>query len=202
MYREPAPWDVGAAQRALSDLFESHPPESPALDVGCGTGDLAIHLAQRGLSVLGVDFIEAPIVEARARASTLLPEIRDRVVFEVADALRPSLLKAPPAGAAFAAVVDSGFLHLFENPERDRFAEDLAVALKPGGRYYLLGFAVTFPGDNLPRAVEEAEVRERFSAEKGWKILHLAPATFASRVGEVPALAACIERSHPSDTRT
>ncbi len=201
MYREPAPWDVGAAQPALIDLFDSYPPASPALDVGCGTGDLAIHLAERGLRVIGVDFVDAAIADARARSDALPPEVRSRLSFEVADALRPSLLESSHAGPPFAAIVDSGFLHLFENRARDDFAEELTRALRVGGRYYLLAFAVTFPGENLPRAVEEDELRARFSPANGWKVLHYAPATFASRVGDVPALAACIERSHlPNQT--
>jgi hypothetical protein len=67
--------------------------------------------------------------------------------------------------------------------------------LRLEGRYYLLAFAVTFPGSHVPRAVDEGEVRRRFSPAAGWRILHCAPATFTSRVGPVPALAACIERA-------
>ncbi len=198
VYREPAPWDVGAAQPALVDLFDSYPPENPVLDVGCGTGDLAIHLAQRGLSVVGVDFVDAAIAEARERTAPLPPEVRTRISFEVGDALRPSSLNTSP-GPPFAAVVDSGFLHLFDDLDRDMFALELARALRPGGRYYMLGFAVTFPGENLPRAVEEDELRMRFSRKSGWNIVHCAPAVFASRMGDVAALAACVERSHSSE---
>jgi SAM-dependent methyltransferase len=189
VYQAAAPWDVGEEQPALSALFATFPPSGPVLDVGCGTGDLAIALARRGLAVLGVDFVQAAIVEAESRAALLPSDVRQRLEFRVADAMRPSALGAP-----FGAVVDSGFLHLFDDAERDRFATDLARALRPGGRYYLLAFAVTFPGPHMPRAVEEIEVRRRFTPAAGWRILHCEPASFASRVAEVPALAACIER--------
>jgi len=190
VYRDTAPWDVGEAQPALVDLFTTFPPEAPVLEVGCGTGDLAIALAERGLPVLGVDFVEAAVATAEGRVAALAPDVRRRLAFRVADARRPSAL-----GAEFGAVVDSGFLHLFEEPERDRFAEDLARALRPGGRYYLLAFAVTFPGPRVPRAVSEDELRRRFSPAAGWRLLHCAPATFMSRVAEVPAVAACVERA-------
>jgi ubiquinone biosynthesis O-methyltransferase len=39
------------------------------LDVGCGDGDLAVHLAQRGAQVVGVDTSAAMIEAARQRAS-------------------------------------------------------------------------------------------------------------------------------------
>ena len=195
VYRDTAPWDVGEAQPALAALLTAYPPSGPVLDVGCGTGDLAIALARRGLPVLGVDFVDAAIAEADTRAAVLPPEVRRRLAFRVADALQPSALKAGAWGPPFGAVVDSGFLDLFEEAERDRFAADLARALRPGGRYYLLAFAVTFPGAHVPIAVDENEVRHRFSLATGWRLLHCAPATFTSRVAEVPAVAACIERT-------
>lgn len=195
VYQGTAPWDVGEAQPALTAVLRRYPPTGPVLDVGCGTGDLAIAIAKGGLSVLGIDFVDAAIAEAHARVAALPSTLQHRLAFRVADALRPSALPTSPWGPPFGAVVDSGFLHLFDEAERDGFVADLAEALRPGGRYYLLAFTVTFPGPNLPRAVEEGEVWRRFSPTGGWRVLHCAPATFASRVAAVPAVAACIERA-------
>lgn len=189
VYREIAPWDVGGPQPALSALLAAHPPEGPVLDVGCGSGDLAVSLAREGLEVLGVDFVEEAVRQAREKAAALPVEVARRLDFRVADALRPSRL-----GRRFGAVVDSGFFHLFDPAEGDRFVEDLAVALSPGGRYYLLAFAVEFPIPNAPRAVEEDELRARFASERGWRVREIRPAEFLSRVAPVPATAACIER--------
>lgn len=189
VYQGDAPWDIGGAQPALAALLDEYPPAGTVLDVGCGSGDHAIALAQRGLQVLGVDFVEAVIAQARAKAAALPPETARLLEFEVADALRPSLLQRP-----FGAVVDSGFLHLFEPETRDRFVDELTLALPPGGRYYLLAFAVDFPAPNVPRAVTEDEVRARFKAEQGWRILALRAAQFLSRVAPVSAVAACVER--------
>lgn len=195
VYRETPPWDVGGAQPALESLFAEHPPAGPVLDVGCGSGDLAIALARRGLPVLGVDFVEAAISRARAKARALPPGVGRLLGFEVGDALRPSALRRE-----FGAVVDSGFLHLFDPGERDRFAAELAATLRPGGRYYLLAFAVTFPVPNSPAEVTEAELRARFTRAAGWSIRACRPAAFQNRVAPpVPALCACIERMDPSD---
>lgn len=190
VYQNIPPWDVGGPQPALSALFDEYPPASPVLDLGCGSGDLAIALAQRGLQVTGVDFVEAAIEQARAKAGALPAEVANRLNFQVGDALQPSLLKQQ-----FGTATDSGFLHLFEAQPRDRFAEDLALALLPGGRYYLLAFAVDFGIPNVPRQVTEEELRARFTAEKGWRILDIRPAEFLSRVAPpTPAIRACVER--------
>ena len=189
VYQGDAPWDVGEAQPALAALFDEHPPADPVLDVGCGSGDLAIALARRGRQVLGVDFVEAAIAQARDKAAALPSEVASRLEFAVGDALRPSRL-----GRRFGAVVDSGFFHLFDGDDRDRFAGELAAALLPGGRYYLLAFGVEFAPTNSPRRITEAELRALFTAERGWRILALRPAEFQNRVAAVPAIAACMER--------
>lgn len=189
IYQDTAPWDIGAAQPAILELLDEYPAESPVLDAGCGSGDHAIALARRGLQVAGVDVVEAAIEQARAKARAGPPEVASRLEFLVGDALRPSRLERP-----FGAVVDSGFFHLFDQDTRDRYADDLAATLPPGGRLYLLEFAVEFDMPNTPLKVTDDELRARFSAEKGWRILTIRPAQFLSRIAPVPAVAACIER--------
>ena len=194
VYAEPAPWDIGAVQPAMAALLAAFPPLGPALDVGCGSGDLAIHLAAQGLPTLGVDFVGEAIAQAVAKRDALPPDVAERLDFRVADALRPSRL-----GTAFGAVVDSGFFHLFAPDEGDRFVEELARAIRPGGRLYLHEFAVEFPVPNVPRAVTEAEVRERFVPEGGWRVVAVRSGGFLSRVAPdpTPATLACVERVEP-----
>lgn len=189
VYRETPPWDIGAAQPDLLALLDAHPAEGPVLDAGCGSGDHAVALARRGLQVLGMDVVQAPVEQARAKAAALPPDVAARLEFQVGDALRPTRL-----GRTFGAVVDSGFYHVFGQEDRDRLADEVAAVLRPGGRYYLLEFAVEFPMPNTPRKVSEDELRARFSPEKGWRVLAVRPAQFQSRIAPVPALAACIER--------
>ena len=193
VYTGDAPWDVGGAQPAMAELLAAHPPASPVLDVGCGSGDLAIAIARMGHTVVGVDFAAAAIASARAKARALPAEVARRTEFLIGDALHPSSLRR-----SFGAVVDSGFYHLFDPEETATFVDELARLLEPGGRYYLLAFAVEFPVPNVPRAIDEAELRGRFSAERGWRILTLRRAEFLSRVTPVPAIAACVERVRAS----
>ena len=161
-----------------------------SLDVGCGSGDLSVYLAQLGYQVVGVDFVEAAIATAQVRLSTLSPEVARRVRFLVADALKPSLLQQH-----FGSVVDSGFFHLFDPDHCDRFVDELALTLRPGGWYYLHAFAVEFPVPNVPRSITADEVQARFTTEKGWRIHDIQSVEFLSRVAPpVPAICACIER--------
>ena len=188
-YQGTAPWDAGRAQPALVELFAAYPPASPVLDVGCGTGDLAIHLARAGLQVLGIDFSERAIAQARTRAEGVAPGAAGCLDFLVADALRPSLLRRQ-----FGAVVDSGFLHVLEPGDQDRFLDDLASALLPGGRYYLLGYRARRRWLFSRRGISEKGLRARFTAENGWRIHEIRPAEFLTARMPMPAIRACIER--------
>lgn len=192
LYRDQdkAPWDIGAAQPAMVSLLKEYPPLEPILDVGCGSGDLSIFLAKLGHKVTGVDFVETAIMQAREKARSLPDDIALLVDFQVADALKPSLLKR-----RFGSVVDSGFYHLFDPAQSENYIDELALTLIPGGRYYLHAFAVEFPVANMPRQVSAEELSSRFTAERGWRILEMRPAEFQSRVAPpVPAILACIER--------
>lgn len=185
------PWDIGAPQPELIKLVEEFPPRGPVVELGCGTGALALALAERGLQVLGVDMAPLAIERAGSRAAAVPLRVRDLVEFRVGDALHPSRF-----GRAFGAVFDSGFFHLFEPDERQLLARELAGALAPGGRYYLLGFAINSPSPNAPRQVREDELRTLFSPENGWMVLTIRPGVFVTRLtrGDVPAFAACLER--------
>lgn len=190
VYCDTAPWEVGGAQPAMARLLEDFPPCGTVLDLGSATGDLAIHLARSGHRVLGVEFVESAVVQAREKAAALPPEVADLLSFRVADATCPSAL-----GTEFGAVVDSGFLHLLDPDETDRFVEDLGRALSSGGRYYLHEFAIEFPIDNVPRAVTRDEIHSRFNAASGWRVLDVRDVKFLNRVAQpTAAIAACIER--------
>lgn len=190
VYGDTAPWEVGDAQPAMAKLLEDFPPSGTVLDLGSATGDLAIHLARLGHRVVGIEFVESAVARALEKVSALAPEVADLLSFEVADATRPSAL-----GIEFGAVVDSGFLHLLDPDETDRFIEDLGQAMRSGGRYYLHEFAIEFPIANVPRAITRDEIHARFNVESGWRVLDVRDAEFLNRVAQpTAAIAACIER--------
>ncbi len=184
-----APWDIGGAQPAMARLLGQFPPCDPVLDLGCSSGDLAIHLARLGHRVLGVDFVERAIEQANAKRAALPGTVAELVTFQVADGRRPSLL------GQFGSIFDSGFMHLLDEQETDRYVEDLSLALVSGGRLYLHEFAVEFPIDNVPRALTSRELRTRFTEPAGWRVLHIGDVEFLNTVAApTNAISACMER--------
>jgi SAM-dependent methyltransferase len=174
----------------MAALLAKYPPTSPILDVGCGSGDLAIYLAGLGYQVVGIDFVEGAILHARRKADSL-PTATSRLLdFQIADALKPSLLQRE-----FGAVLDSGFYHLFDTDQCEQLVDEVASSLHPHGRYYLHEFDFEFPVPNMPRQITADELQARFTMEKGWQIKEIQSVEFLSRVAPaVPAICACIER--------
>jgi ubiquinone/menaquinone biosynthesis C-methylase UbiE len=174
----------------MSALLQKHPPSGSILDLGCGSGDLSIYLAQLGYQVIGIDFVEKAIANARKKKEALPQAVAQFLEFQVADALQPSLLQRQ-----FGAIVDSGFFHLFDPDQCDRLVAEVARVLVPGGQYYMHEFSIEFPMSNMPRQINAEELRARFSPEKAWRIKEIQTVTFLSRVAPpVPAICACVER--------
>lgn len=108
-------------------------PGDAVLDVGCGTGNLAIQAALAGARVTGVDI--APEMIARARSAAA--EAGVEVEWIVGDA------EDLPVADASADVVVSSFGCMFA-PRHAVAAREIARAVRPGGRIGLL----TWPPDS------------------------------------------------------
>jgi len=157
MYAGKAPWDIGRPQRAFVEVADR--VTGAVLDAGCGTGENALYFAGRGHPVLGIDFLEGPVREARRKAGVrgLDAEFMQR------DALTLSTLDR-----RFDGVIDSGLFHVFSDEDRARYVAGLAHVVKPGGRLFVLCFSDEEPGTQGPRRVAEREIRQAFT--EGWAI--------------------------------
>jgi demethylmenaquinone methyltransferase/2-methoxy-6-polyprenyl-1,4-benzoquinol methylase len=117
-------------KRRLIRLAAIRPGEL-ALDVCCGTGDVAFALAAAGATVTGFDFSEPMLAVARNRARAVAPG--GSPVFQQGDALN-----LPFTDASFDVVTISyGLRNL---ADFDRGVRELARVLRPGGRLLVLDF--------------------------------------------------------------
>ena len=118
---ERAAWD------RILDLVVPGRGAREALDVGCGTGFLALELAARGHAVTGVDFAPAMIAEARRKAAERGAAIR----FEEADAEQ-----LPFESGHFELVISRHLLWTLPHPEAA--IDEWARVLRPGGRLVIV----------------------------------------------------------------
>lgn len=182
-YRGTPPWDIGRPQPGIMRLAETGQIAGSVLDVGCGTGENALYLAERGFAATGIDGAPTAIRKARAKAKRR----GLNASFEVADALNLSAPAQP-----FDSVIDSGLFHVFSDEERARFTESLGRVVRPDGTYYLMCFSDQQPGDWGPRRVTQAEIRSVFS--EGWRINYIEPSAFETNDGHARAWLASISR--------
>jgi ubiquinone/menaquinone biosynthesis C-methylase UbiE len=125
--------DHGLRRRDTRDAWRSllleHLPAAPAdvADLGCGTGTLAVLLAQEGFRVRGVDLADAMVAAATEKAA----EARVTATFQQGDA------SAPPYEPASCDVVLSRHV-LWAMPAPSAALRNWVRLLRPGGRLVLV----------------------------------------------------------------
>ncbi|WP_254536863.1 class I SAM-dependent methyltransferase [Halomarina litorea] len=176
------PWSVGRPQPAVVRLVETGAVEGRVLDVGCGRGEHARYLGERGHPVVGIDGSERAIEQARAATDAA------DVTFRVAD-----VLALPADLGRFDTVLDCGLFHVFADTDtRRRYADSLAGVVDAGGRVHVLAFAEGAPEDWGPTPVPRGGFAAAF--EDGWAVRGVSETVYESAGGEVPAFVARVER--------
>jgi ubiquinone/menaquinone biosynthesis C-methylase UbiE len=139
-------------QRTAANLAPLLDPASPVLEVGIGTGIVALALRQLGYTVVGVDLSPAMARRARRR---LGPAVA------VADAAR-----LPVADAAVQQAVSVWLLHLVA--DQAVVLAEVARALRPGGRYLVVPTQVRgSPQDEIERLL--FDLRDQLDPTGGWR---------------------------------
>lgn len=162
------PWNVETPPDVLVELVEGgRVLPCKTIDLGCGAGNYAIYLAEKGFDVTGVDISQRAIEIARRNAKKRGVECE----FRVADVLGDLESIEGPFDFAY----DWELLHHIHPENRERFVQNVYSVLHPGSQYLSVCFSVKDPqfgGEGKFRRTSigtilyfssEEELRELFS---------------------------------------
>lgn len=123
-YDQKARWQANVAAHCLQYIPQKF---TNALDLGCGTGTMAIHLQKKNpeAEIHGIDLAEGMIYEAQKRS---IKEKVPQIIFQLGD-----IEHIPYPNESFDLVVSNLSLQWLENPQ-NCFTEVQRV-LKPEGRF-------------------------------------------------------------------
>jgi SAM-dependent methyltransferase len=122
--------DYAAEAEYVAALVRKHAPNAARLlELGCGTGAHAEHLARRGYSVHGIDMSETMLAGAAARKASLPPDLARRLSFGKGD------VRSVRTGATYDAVISLFHVMSYQTTDADLKAafDTAAEHLAPGG---------------------------------------------------------------------
>lgn len=170
---EVMPWDIGAPQPVVVRLADAGEFRGAVLDAGCGLGDNAIFLAQRGFAVTGVDGAETALRKARERAEAAGVDV---------EFLQADVTTFDGVEPRFDTVLDSALYHCLMGEQRTAYAAALHRVTRPGARLHVLCFADTGnDGLDLPMTVSQDDLRTHLSDR--WLIRDIEAVDYTLSIG-------------------
>jgi len=180
------PWDIGKPDFNLVQTVTTLPiAPCRALEVGCGTGDNAVWLAQHGFDVVGVDASDIAIEKAHVKAAAA----NAPCTFVVLD-----FLKSQVEGAPFGFVFDRGCFHsVGSDEERATFAKQVHQHLEDGGLW--LSLVGSADEQRVGPGPPQRTAREIVNAvEPYFEVLSLVSTHFETKLPDPPRAWVCLMR--------
>jgi SAM-dependent methyltransferase len=132
------PWNVEVPPDAIVELVESGIVKPcRTIDLGCGTGNCAIYLSDRGFDVTGIDFSPTAIKIAQESAK----KKGAKCTFIISDILS----NLDQVKGTFDFAYDWEVLHHIFPENRDKYLENVHRILNPKGKYFSLSFCEKDP---------------------------------------------------------
>lgn len=122
---------AGEAEYVATHIRDQAPHAKRILELGCGTGAHAEHLAHMGYTVHGVDISETMLARAEARKTALPPEVAARLSFSLGD------VRTVRTGATYDAVISLFHVMSYQTANADLEAvfETASAHLQTGGLF-------------------------------------------------------------------
>ncbi len=156
------PWDIKKAQNAIVNQFKKGKFVSPVLDIGCGTGDNALYLADQGLNVTGID--SSPKAIKKAKIKSKIKGNPPNLTFLIQD-----LFSLSEKDGKYKTIIDIGVFHIFNSNLRTKYQEKMFNLLETNGRLLFLVFNDKEPlGLGPPYRISRDDIYSVFN--ENWEI--------------------------------
>ncbi|EOD38635.1 hypothetical protein EMIHUDRAFT_224426 [Emiliania huxleyi CCMP1516] len=179
------PWDLlGRPQPPVRNAFDEGAfgrRGTVILDCGCGAGDNANWLAERGHDVVGFDVSLSAVEMAQARAASVSARISaaggatEFVAASATDLAGAARVQARASElGGFEVALDSAMLHCLDDDSQRAFVDGLRPLMRAGGKLFVGCFSDANPDPwSNPRRISESQLRSLLSTERGWHMVSL-----------------------------
>jgi SAM-dependent methyltransferase len=156
------PWERDEVPEPVKQAAAGAAQPGRALDLGCGTGRDAVHLAQQGWTVTAVDAVPKALGEARERAHDAGAEVD----FREGDVTRLEQLGLEPG---FDLVLDRGCFHGLGREEQEACARGVNELVGQQAELLIFAFSPGWHGP-APRGISAEEIVQRFGP-RDWELV-------------------------------
>ncbi len=180
------PWEIRRPDHNLTTMVKQAPIKpSKAIDIGCGSGNNAIWLAEQGFTMTGCDNSETAIKQAKEKTKAA----KVTCSFQVTDFLHDVI-----PGAPFPFAFDRGCFHCFkEEGFLSEYAQKIATILEDNGTWLsLIGNSDEPRTEDGPPQLSALMISQ--TVEPFFEILSLTSGYFDSKLSPAPRNWICLMR--------